>query len=180
MDTSSDGVTLFAGFVSDLLSNYVGNPYARPLFQMADGLDLSDSSNLVPMATYNAMCDWIVRELGPSSLRKAGENIGRRAFDYMATKSELSVSSPPNEILDALKAAADTMIQDPKGRGWTILVSQPQRVVLRRTQSFHPILQEGLLKSIVERSNLTVYATVRYVRSIARGDDFDEYEVSWD
>ena len=180
MDSSSEGVTLFAGFICDLLSSYVGNPYAERLFQMADGLDLTDPTRLVPMKTYNDMCEWIVRELGPASLRKAGENIGRRVFDFMASRGQVSVSLSPNQLLAALKVAADTMIHDPRGRGWTILVSEPQRVVMRRTQSFHPIMQEGLLKSLAERSNLIVYATVRYLHRVAEGDAFDDYEVSWD
>jgi hypothetical protein len=180
MDNSSEGVTLFAGFITDLLSSYVGNPYAKGLFQKAKDFDLSVPTHLVPMGLYNEMCEWIVRELGPASLRKAGENIGRRVFDYMAGQGAVSPASTPNEILAALKVGADTMIQDPKERGWTIVVSEPQRVVMRRTQSFHPILQEGLLKSLAERSNLIVYATVRYVASVSRGDAFDDYEVSWD
>ena len=180
MDSSSDDVHLFAGFVCDLLSSYVGNPYAKRLFEIAGGLDLSNPTRPVPMSIYNAMCDWIVRELGPASLRKAGEHIGRRVFDHMAAQGVVSPASTPNEILAALKVAADTMILDPKGRGWTIVVSEPQRVVVRRTQSFHPVLQEGLLQSLAERSNLIVYATVRYLSSRARGDAFDDYEVSWD
>ena len=180
MDSSSDRVTLFAGFVSDLLSSYVGNPYAKGLRQIAERVELSNPTGFVAMKAYNDMCDWIVKELGPLSLRKAGEHVGRRAFDHMAERGVVSSASSPNEIMVALKTAADTMILDPKGRGWTILASEPQRVVIRRTQSFHPILQEGLLKSIAERSNLIVYATVRYLRSVARGDEFDDYEVSWD
>jgi hypothetical protein len=180
MDESNEEVTLFAGFVGDLLSSYVGNPYARGLLRMAEGLDLSDPTHAVPMRTFNAMCDWIELELGPASLRKAGESIGRRVFDYMAAQGVVSVSSTPNEILAALKVAADTMIQDPNGRGWTILVSEPQRVVMRRTQSFRPVLQEGLLKSLAERSSLIVCATVRYLRRAAHGGAFDEYEVTWD
>jgi hypothetical protein len=180
MDDSSDGVTLFAGFISDLLESYVGNPYATGLFAIADGVDLGKPTSLVPMRAFNEMCDWIVRELGFCSLRKAGENLGRRVFDHMAAQGVVGPSSTPNEILTALKIGADTMIQDPKHRGWTILVNEPGRMVVRRTQSFHPILQEGLLKSLAERSNRIVYATVRYLHSVARGDAFDDYEVSWD
>ncbi len=180
MDTSTEGVTLYAGFLSDLLSSYVGNPYAKRLFRFVEGIDLSDATRLVPMRTYNAMCEWIVRELGPDSLRKAGENIGRRVFDHLAATGRVSPSSTPNAILGLLKIAADTMIEDPKGRGWTVLADEPERFVMRRTQSFHPVLQEGLLKSLAERSNLIVYATVRCVRSVARGDEYDDYEISWD
>jgi hypothetical protein len=180
MHSSCNGVTLFAGFISDLLSSYVGNPYARGLFEMAQSYDLSQPTNLVPLQLFNNMCEWIIRELGPASLRKAGENIGRRIFDHMAAKGVVSPASTPNEILAALKVAADTMIHDPEGRGWTILVSEPQRVVMRRTQSFHPILQEGLLKSLAERSNRIVYATVQYLARAARGDVYDDYEVTWD
>ena len=37
------------------------------------------------------------------------------------------------EIVEALKWAADNMIQDPRKRGWVILAREPNRIVVRRT-----------------------------------------------
>jgi hypothetical protein len=55
---------------------------------------------------------------------------------------------------------------------------EDERAVLRRTQTFHPVLQEGLLKSLVKRSRVTI-VTVRYLKRVSDGDEFDDYEIRW-
>ena len=71
---------MYAGFLSDLLASYQQKPgaYIQPLFDMVKDIDLSKPTNLVPISLYNAMCQWIEKNLGPANLRKAGEFIGAR------------------------------------------------------------------------------------------------------
>ena len=181
MDNSTEGVTLFAGFISDLLATYHGQEsalYTKPLFDMTKDVDLSDPTAKVPMQLYNDMCDWIKSNLGESNLRKAGEFVGNRAYEAMRQNGVITDDASPQDILKALKIAADTMIQDPKNRGWDILELEDERAVMRRTQTFHPTLQEGLLKSLVKRSTVTI-VTVRYLKRVSNGDEFDDYEIRW-
>lgn len=180
MNNSTEGVTLYAGFLSDLLANYQKERSAvfQPLFAMAKDFDLSNPTTLVPIGVYNEMCDWIERKLGPSNLRKAGEFIGARVYDLMIQAKYISSHATPQEILRGLQKVAGEAIQDPLGRGWEILELGDKRAVLRRTQTFHPILQEGLLKALVKRGGQQT-VMVRYLKSVAQGDEFDEYEVLW-
>ena len=180
MNNSTEGVTLYAGFLSDLLANYQQKPgaYIQPLFDMVKDIDLSNPTNLVPISIYNAMCQWIEKNLGPANLRKAGEYIGARAYDLMLQQRYITSKSSPHEILKGLQKVASESIQDPLGRGWEIVALEDKRAALRRTQTFHPVLQEGLLKALMKKGGqLTV--TIRYLKSIAQGDEFDEYEVRW-
>jgi hypothetical protein len=181
MNNSTKGVTLFAGFISDLLATYQGQEsarYTKPLFDMAKDVDLSDPTARVPMQLYNDMCDWIGNNMGTANLRKAGEFVGNRAYDAMRQNGVITDDASPQDILKALKIAADTMIQDPLKRGWEILELGEERAVLRRTQTFHPVLQEGLLKSLVQRSRVAI-VTVSYLSRVSNGDEFDDYEIRW-
>lgn len=181
MNNSTEGVTLYAGFISDLLRNYQGmeNGVAEGLFKLAQGLDLSNPTTPVSMKTYNDMCDWIEKNLGPANLRKAGEAIGARAYQQMVQSKNITATSTPQEILQALKVVADFMIQDPLKRGWTVLETAEKRVVMRRTQTFHPILQEGLLRSLVSQSTQAQMVKVKYLKSVRQGDEYDDYEITW-
>ena len=181
MNHSTEGVTLYAGFLSDLLANYQqerGAAYIQPLFAMVKDFDLSNPTALVPMSIYNAMCSWIEQHLGPANLRKAGEFIGVRAYDLMRQRRYITSKASPREILTGLQKVASESIQDPLGRGWEIVVLEDKRAVLRRTQTFHPVLQEGLLKALVKRSGQPT-VMLRYLKSLAQGDEFDEYELRW-
>lgn len=181
MNNSTEGVTLYAGFIADLLLNYHGKEHtiARGLFELAKNTDVSNPTATVPMQLYNDMCDWIETNFGPANLRKAGEAIGKRAYNQMVQGKNIAPNSSPHEILHALKAVADLMIQDPLGRGWTIVEEGEKRIVMRRTQTFHPVLQEGLLKSLALQSSEVQYVKVAYLTSVRQGDEFDDYEITW-
>jgi hypothetical protein len=180
MNNSTAGVTLFAGFISDLLAQYEAqrNSTARELFAMSSGVDLSDPTRPLPMELYNHMCAWIERKLGPANLRRSGERIGERAYEQMVAGGGLGSAPTPHDILEQLVLAAAFMIQDPEKRGWVLVESQEKRAVMRRTQTFHPVLQEGLLRSLVRKSG-AIYPKVSYLRSVASGDPYDEYEITW-
>jgi hypothetical protein len=175
---STDGVTLDAGFVADLLALYEGKPLARELVAMADAASLADASARVPMQLYNDMCAWIEQKLGPANLRKAGETMGARVHEHVVASGRLSADPTPVELLRELARSTRALIRDPLGRGWEILEEGAGRVVMRRTQTFHPVLQEGLLKALVARSGRPM-ARVRYLRSVKDGAEFDDYEVTW-
>jgi hypothetical protein len=73
---------------------------------------------------------------------------------------------------------ASNMIQDPLGRGWEILEESPGNIIMRRTQSFNCILQEGLLQSLVQRCNVTL-VSVQHISCVRDGDEFCDFGVTW-
>lgn len=180
MDESTEGVTLYAGFIFDLLDCFPGaeKTFAKDLYAMAEDLDPEQPTASVPFELYNRMCGWIEQRLGPATLRKAGSKIGERAYGQMLEVQGMPERPGPTRILEGLKHAADAMIQDPKGRGWTIVESADDRMLMRRTLSFNCILQEGLLQSLVTRTGVSL-PRVRHARCTRRGDEFCEYEVTW-
>ncbi len=181
MDNSTENVTVAAGFITDLLELYqdIANTLGKDLFALSQDLDLSLPTNRVPIAVYNAMCEWIVNNLGPANIRKTGSIIGARIYAQMLATKNISADTSPIEIFKSFKEVAESMVQDPKRRGWTILDSGDNFCVLRRTQTYHPVLQEGLLKSLIQERKGVQVVRVEYVKSIAAGDEFDEYKVSW-
>lgn len=68
MDDSTQNVTVAAGFITDLLEYYqdIANTLGKGLFALTQDIDLSRPTNKVPIAVYNAMCEWIVGNLGPA------------------------------------------------------------------------------------------------------------------
>lgn len=179
MDESTDGVTLYAGFIFDVLAEYESmGQLCAPAFALADGIDPTQPTNQVPMAIYNQICDWIETNLGVASIREAGRAIGGRIFEQMERSGSIGLAAQPVEVLEGLKAAADVMIQDPRGRGWQIVQSDSRSCRLRRTQTFNCMLQEGLLSKLVERSAVAS-VEVDHVCCSRRGDTFCEYVVKW-
>jgi hypothetical protein len=180
MDNSTDNVKLAAAFVSDILVIFKERSEEdySVLKKMTAGLDLSNSMNMVPMEVYNSMCNWIEKQVGQSNARLVGRQIGRTAFEAMKNFKLVSDSSTPLEVMKALANVASTMIQDPKKRGWEILDNGPKHIVMRRTQTFNSTLQFGLLDEIVRKTKV-LSPKVEYVKSVAAGDEFDDYKVSW-
>jgi hypothetical protein len=178
MDNSTDGVTLLTGFVFDILSEYESTRrLCMPAFEMAAGLDPAKLDAWCDIAIYNDVCDWIEKNVGAASIRNAGRAIGNRAYDNIVKHGKL-VNPGPRAIMDALKWAASTMIRDPKGRGWEVIEDAGKRVLMRRTQSFNCILQEGLLLSLLERTRVLMPG-VTHVTCTRNGDPYCEYALTW-
>lgn len=180
MNHSTEGVRIHAGFISDLLRIYEStqNGISAPLFQMATDLDLSDPAGWIPMSRYNEMCDWIEQTLGPANIKIAGQRIGERVYDAVVQSGAVGTNPDPIQMLEALKYAADTMIDDPLKRGWEILEKDNERAVMRRTQTFNSVLQHGLLTSLISKTGVRMPA-VQLRQSVAEGAEFDEYEIQW-
>ena len=180
MNGSTDDVTVYSGFIFDLLVNYESSrtTFSAALFEMADGLDPANPTTKVPISLYNGMCSWIEANFGSSNLRLAGSEIGRRAYDQMQSDPEMLSEPDPPAMMKQLVSVASEMIQDPQKRGWEILESNPGLIVMRRTQTFNCVLQEGLLQSLVQHSGVKLVA-VRHINCERDGADFCDYGVSW-
>jgi len=180
MDNSTEGVTLYAIFINDVLKNYEADKdQYQELFELTQGYDLSEPFNTIPIQLYNDMCEWIQTELGKFNLIRVGRNIGETVYDTMQTNNMISADSTPVTIIETLAAVASQMIQDPKGRGWEILEKANESILLKRTQTFNSLLQFGLLDGLVRKAGVT-NVKVEYKKEVAKGDDFDEYLVSWE
>ncbi len=180
MNNSTEGVRIHAGVISDLLRNYEHSRkgIGAPLFALAARLDLTDPTAWVPMEKYNEMCDWIETKLGPANMKIAGQRIGERVYDAVISSGAVGEDPKPIQMLEALKHAADTMIEDPLKRGWQILEQTETSIVMRRTQTFNSTLQHGLLTSLVSKTGVRM-PSVKLRQAVAAGAEFDEYEISW-
>jgi hypothetical protein len=90
----------------------------------------------------------------------------------------IGADATPADALAALARTVGTTVQDPRKRGWDILESNEGCVVIRRTQTFNCVMQEGVLLSLVEGAGAT-RPRVEHVRCTRRGEEFCEYEVRW-
>lgn len=179
MDPSTDGVTLNAAFVQDILNMFDGKPNdLAHLKLMTAPCDLSQPDNKVPMHIYNQMCDYVLQEIGPANTRVLGHRIGETAFLGMMQAGLLPDKPTPLQVMEALVLVANVMIQDPKGRGWQILEQQPGRIVMRRTQTFNSVLQLGLLAGLLAKTGVGM-ARVNYLNQMEHGASFDEYVLTW-
>ena len=178
MDNSTEGVTLIAAFVSDVINLYAGKKDEEHLKKMAAGLDLSDPMKHVPMKTYNDMCNWIETTIGPSNARMLGRKIGETAYQSMVAQNMVSAKSTPLEMMQALKAVASALIKDPKNRGWEIIKNEPKKIVMRRTQTFNGTLQLGLLDTLIRKTKVSL-PNIDMVSEVSKGDEYDEYMITW-
>lgn len=180
MNDSTIDVTVYVGFLNEVLSSYthIKDGAARGLFEIVRGVDLSDTTAKVPIERYNRLGEWLEKNFGAVNLRLAGEKMGGRLYNLMLRKGMLSTNPTPHDVLKLVKILAETAVQDPLKRGYEILEVSGKRIVMRRTQTFHPIIQEGLLKSVVVRTGVKA-VRVRYLKNIRQGDEFDDYEITW-
>lgn len=180
MDQSTEGVTLYAVFINDILKLYEDkkDQFAGPLFEMAKSHDLSNPFNKVPMQVYNDMCQWLEKALGPASLKKVGVQIGETVYDALIKNGNFSKNPTPLEIINGLVYVASQMIQDSKKRGWVVVKSTPTSILMRRTQTFNSVLQVGLLRGLVQKTSVK-FVDVNYAASVAEGAPFDEYLITW-
>ncbi len=180
MDDSTTGVTLISGFIFDVLNEYrsLEHSVCQPLFAMADDYDPKTPMRPAPMALYNDVCTWVEGRLGPASLRRAGRAIGKRVSAEVVKSGVIGLTPTPSAMLNELKRVASLLIKDPRGRGWEILEDQDTRILMRRTQTFNCILQEGLLLSLVEKTGVRM-PQVEHKACTRKGAAFCEYEVRW-
>jgi hypothetical protein len=180
MDQSTDNVKIAVAFISDILAIFKEKSQKdyEVLKKMTEGIDFTNPMNMVPMEIYNNMCNWIEKQIGQSNTRLVGRQIGRTAFEAMKNFKMVTDDSTPLEVMKALANVASTMIQDPKKRGWEILESGSKFIVMRRTQTFNSTLQFGLLDEIIRKTKV-LSPKVDYVKSIAAGNEFDDYKISW-
>jgi hypothetical protein len=179
MDQSTEGVTLFAVFINDVLKNYADKREDYPeLFAIVAPYDLSDPFGKVPIKVYNDLCQWIEDNLGKFNLIRIGRNIGETVFTTLVVNKIIQENATPLEIMQALQKVAGEMIQDPKKRGWEILDSTPKSITMRRTQSFNSKLQLGLLDGLIRKTKISG-VNVDYVKSLEKGDAYDEYLIKW-
>lgn len=178
MDESTDGVTLLSGFVFDVLAEFeTMRGVCAPAFAMVEHLERDDPDTWVPLQLYNDVCDWLEKNVGTATIRRAGEAIGQRAFAAMVAANKIAVPTPKT-MMESLAWAASTMIQDPKGRGWQVVSSAETKLVMRRTQSFNCLLQEGLLLSLIQRCGVLM-PSVAHRTCTRRGDAYCEYDLGW-
>lgn len=179
MDESTDGVTLLASSVLAVVDPFRDmQRHCAALFELVRDIDPSEPDQRVPIATYNEACDWIEQNLGVASLRSSGAALGRRSFQRLRREGAIAADATPAEALAAFARSVRARIQDPKKRGWEILESNDGCVLIRRTQTFNCVLQEGVLLAIAEGTNVTM-PRVEHLRCTRRGEPFCEYEVRW-
>ena len=179
MDQSTENVTLLAVFLKDVISQVANAGVdTQPLAAIYQGHDLSNPYKHVPIDIYNKMCDWVEKTLGQDGVVQVGRKIGETVFQGLVENFIISEDSSPKEIMEGLIIAASSMVSDPKGRGWILVESNSKSLLMKRTQNFHSRLQLGLLCGLIEQSGKTG-VSVTYEKSLEKGDEFDEYRVSW-
>ncbi|MFK7951757.1 MAG: hypothetical protein AB8B73_02850 [Ekhidna sp.] len=179
MDNSTENVTLIAAFVNDVLNIYKGKRrFEEKLSDMTKDLDLTEPMNMVPMKVYNDMIDWIEQDIGEINTKKVGRQIGETAYQSMLQMNLVKADCTPMEMMSALKQVAEMVIADPKGRGWEIIDSGDQHIVMRRTQTFNSTLQFGLLDELMKKTSGRG-TKVSYEASVKMGAEFDDYRVVW-
>ena len=187
MDESTEGVTLPAGFVFDVLREYESmKTLCRPAFEMAAHLDPNKADALTEIKIYNAVCAWIETHIGQASVRNAGRATGTRMYEAMIKGRSSPVSlagkklseNTPIAVMEALCWASVTLIHDPQKRGWEVAEQAATSIVMRRTQTFNCVLQEGMLLSLLERTRVQLPG-VTHETCRRRGDKFCTYRCTW-
>lgn len=175
---TEDDVTLPAGLVLDLVDEcrHLG-AVAKPLLRMTNSLSAEHPLDRCSIDLFNDVSDWIERELGMTSVRLAGRQIGHRYFAAMHT---LGLPEKPGtlELMRKLESASRTVIDDPEQLGWDLIRHDQTSAVMRNTLDTNCVLSEGLLLALMERTEVTG-CQVKQVTCTRHGDEHCDYEISW-
>lgn len=179
MNTSTEGVTLMAAFISGIIETlkHLGEDTTE-LEKMVTNINLENPFDFVPIEHYNKVCNWVENHLGKEKTIEAGFFVGKTAFDSLVENGVIEESSSPFEILRGIDVAAGSMVDDPEGRGIEIIEEGENHAIMRRTQTFNGTLQIGVLQGILSKSILK-NVTVGYLEEVAKGAEFDIYKVEW-
>ncbi|MCU0393542.1 MAG: hypothetical protein MUE81_20700 [Thermoflexibacter sp.] len=181
MDNSTEGVTLLAVFINDVLVEIEKLNIDRKSIQaILEGHDISNPYNHIPMIVYNNLCHWVETNLGENTIIQVGKNIGETVHKALIENGIIQENAKPLDIIEGLVIAAASMIQDNKERGWEIIKSSDKQLIMRRTQTFNSKLQIGLLEGLVSKCPSVSTVNVSYLKEVIKGDDFDEYLVKWE
>jgi hypothetical protein len=179
MDQSTENVTLLTAFILDVVREVEKVEADLSGFKaIIQDVNLQNPYQHVPIQIYNDLCAWVETQLGLEALHNVGYNVGETVFNALVENGIIAPGSSPEETINGLVIAAGSMINDPKNRGWELLATTNTSVLMRRTQTFNSSLQLGLLKGLIEKSGKQE-VQVTYQKSIANGDEFDEYLVVW-
>jgi len=178
MDDSTNDVTVYSAFVFVILDQYRGmERVCAPIFEMTRDLDRNDPMKPIPIALYNDVCAWVEENLGAASIREVGRAIGLQCVQFMQKNTAIPHPTP-HDILEELTRAVCIGVQDPRGRGWEMREAMEGRIVMRRTQTFNCIMQEGLLLALVEHCGVLM-PRVDHRACTRHQAEFCDYEVRW-
>lgn len=180
MDNSTEGVTLLALFINDVLTEVEKLKADRNAYQfILQGYNISNPYDYVPITVYNELCTWVEANLGEKAIIQVGKNIGESVYKALIENGVINVASKPIEIIDGLVIAASSMIKDDKERGWEVINTSTNSIQMRRTQTFNSKLQFGLLEGLISKCPFVKSVNLSYVTEIQKGDMFDEYLITW-
>lgn len=182
MNTSTKDVTLLVTFVKDIIEEVekLEGVDLQGLKDLYKSYDLRNNYSHVPITLYNNMCAWVGQNLGEETLVKIGHNIGETVYEALLENAIVTANPSPQEIISGLEIAAASMVQDPLERGWEILEEEDESIWLRRTQTFNGKLQFGLLRGLLGKCQEITNVDIRYDKELDKGDEYDEYVLSWD
>lgn len=180
MDDASDDddVTVPVALVLDLVDEcrHLG-AVANPLVKMTRHLDANRPSDRCSIDLLNDASDWIERELGMTSVRLAGRQVGHRYYAAMRT---LGLPEVPTtmQLMRTLEDASRKIVSDPQDRGWELLRHDQQSAVMRNTGDTNCVLSEGVLLSLMDHAGVAG-VHVRQVTCSRRGAEHCDFEISW-
>lgn len=176
--SEEDDLTVPCGLVLDLVEEcrHLG-AVAQPLIKMTRHLDPQRPEDRCSLDVFNDASDWIERELGMTSVRLSGRQIGHRIF---AAMRGLGLSETPTtlQLLRQLEGASRSIVRDAEGHGWDLMRHDQLSAVMRNTQELNCILLEGVMLSLLERTS-AVGCQVKQVACTRLGDDACDFELSW-
>jgi predicted hydrocarbon binding protein len=180
MDEANDEgeVTVPTALVLDLVDEcrHLG-AVAAPLIRMTRHLDVERPGERCSIDLLNDASDWIERELGMTSVRLAGRQVGHRFFAAMRTLG-LPEAPPTLQLMRTLENASRKIVSDPQDLGWELLRHDHQSAVMRNTQDTNCVLSEGVLLSLMDHTPAR-RVHVRQVNCARRGDEHCDFEITW-
>jgi hypothetical protein len=182
MDNSTEGVTLLNVFILDVIREVeqLEEVDLTDFRKLYSEVSLENPYDVNSIEVYNAICDWAEKNTSEEVFMQISKSIGNSVYQGLIENNIIDESTPPEDVLEGLVLAAASLVQDEKERGWVILDSSSDHMLMRRTQTFNSKLQIGMIIGLVEKCEGISTAKVIYEKEVAKGDEYDDYLVTWE
>ena len=176
----NDKATCSVLVVQKILDQYKNTcgEFTKELFKKAKRVDISNPLAQIPLSFLNELIEWIEQELGPANVKMIGTILGETAFEELKANKQLPEKSSPKEAIEKLILVLQSIVQDPFRRNLQVLEVQNNFARVRRTQTFNPTVQIGMIETFVRKAGIA-FPRTRLVRDYKNGPEYDEYEITW-
>jgi hypothetical protein len=166
--------------INKILNIYkpTSNDISKGLFDLAGKIDLTNVTGRVPIFALYELAEWIEKHLGPANVKMIGNLLGEEAYQILKQSGKISEKIKPAEAIEKFVIVSQTIFQDPLRRYWEKIEIKNNIARVKKCVLLNVTMQIGIFEAFLRKCGVPS-PRVRLIRDYKRGQEFDEFEITW-